>query len=70
MTTARVGQFKLADHWHLWDSYTENRSGAYVPSIPEPFYGLKQRCTECGRTFWTTEAYRGHYALVHILGLE
>jgi len=47
---------------------TQNISGGWVPSVPLPFYGLRKRC-ECGRRFWTTAAYRGHYALVHILGL-
>ena len=49
--------------------HQENSRGQYVPAIPEPFFGIKKRC-ECGKTFWTIAAYRGHYALVHILFIE
>ena len=48
---------------------TQNRLGKYVPAIPEPFHGLRKHC-ECGAKFWSMDAYRGHYALVHILHLE
>jgi hypothetical protein len=46
---------------------TQNDQGAWVPAIPLPYLGLRKRC-DCGRRFWTTDGYRGHYALVHILG--
>lgn len=46
----------------------QNDHGQWVPDIPLPFYGLRKRCT-CGRKFWTTDGYRGHYALCHILSL-
>lgn len=50
---------------------TMNERGEYVPAIPEPFFGFLGRCTcHCGRVFGGRENYRGHYALVHILGLE
>jgi len=48
------------------DTATQNERGEWVPAIPLPFYGLRKRCT-CGRSFWTEEGYRGHYALAHIL---
>lgn len=38
----------------------------WLPAIPGPFHGFRKRC-DCGRKFWTTEGYRAHYALVHIL---
>lgn len=44
----------------------QNKQGQWVPAIPLPFYGLKKRCT-CGRSFWTEEGYRGHYAYTHII---
>ena len=47
----------------------QNERGEWVPAIPLPFYGLRKRCTACGDKFWTTEGYRGHYALVHALAL-
>ena len=50
-------------------SETQNKAGEWVPSIPLPFYGLRKRC-KCGRKFWTTQGYRGHFALWHILNLE
>lgn len=40
--------------------------GGWVPAIPLPYAGLRKRCS-CGRRFWTTEGYREHYALAHIL---
>jgi hypothetical protein len=46
----------------------QNKRGQWVPAIPLPFYGLRKRC-DCGRKFWTTDGYRGHYALCHILSL-
>lgn len=60
-----------------------NSRGEWVPSIPEPLWGRSlgrpvARCPETGCEFGTvrrTDAeartgYRGHYALVHILGLS
>lgn len=42
----------------------------WLPAIPEPMRGLRPagvlRC-DCGSWFWTHTAYRGHYALAHIL---
>ncbi len=46
-----------------------NRRGEWVPSIPEPFFGLRMHC-DCGAKFWSRDAYEGHYALVHILGMS
>ena len=46
----------------------QNEHGQWVPAIPLPFYGLRKRC-DCGRKFWTTDGYQGHYALCHILSL-
>jgi hypothetical protein len=48
----------------------KNNSGQWVPAIPLPFY---RRCgyrCECGKVFHIEANYRGHYALVHILGLS
>lgn len=45
-----------------------NDRGEWVPAIPLPLYGLRKHC-RCGRKFWTTDGYRGHYALAHILHL-
>lgn len=51
--------------------YAQNSHGEYVPAIPEPFFGFLGRCTcECGKVCGGRENYRGHYALVHILGLR
>lgn len=47
---------------------TQNNAGEWVPSIPLPLYGVRNRCS-CGRRFWTVRGYRGHYALAHILKL-
>lgn len=49
-----------------------NNKGEWVPDIPEPYYNLFGRCTccECQVKFRSKKEYRGHYALVHILGLE
>lgn len=47
----------------------QNRDGEWVPAIPLPLYGLRKRC-ECGRRFWTTGGYQGHYALAHVLKLR
>ena len=52
----------------LTENTVRNERGQWVPSIPLPFYGLRKRC-ECGRKFWTTDGYRGHYALAHVLHL-
>lgn len=46
----------------------QNKYGEYVPAIPEPFYGFLKRC-QCNARFFRETAYRGHYALTHILGL-
>lgn len=50
----------------------QNERGEWVPVPPEPlFVGLrlrKARCS-CGETFRDRRAYRGHYAIAHILGL-
>jgi hypothetical protein len=48
---------------------TENRRGEWVPAIPLPFIGLRKKCS-CGKKFWTTEGYRAHYALRHIIDPE
>lgn len=49
---------------------TQNRRGEWVPAVPLPLYArLRKRCG-CGAKFWTGRGYRGHYALVHILGLD
>jgi hypothetical protein len=47
---------------------TRNARGEWVPAIPLPLFTFPHRhhC-ECGRSFWTLDGYRGHYALVHIL---
>jgi hypothetical protein len=44
----------------------QNARGEWVPAIPLPFFGVRKRC-ECGRSFWTMDGYRGHYALRHVL---
>lgn len=52
-----------------------NKYGEWVPSICEPYYvgwGLKKaECWTCEAhpVFKDAEAYYGHYALKHILGL-
>lgn len=51
----------------------QNDCGEYVPAIPEPlFVGWRlRRCRcDCGETFKDRMAYRGHYALVHILAMS
>jgi hypothetical protein len=51
---------------------TQNDRGEWVPAIPLPLYSVifqRKRC-KCGRTYWTMAGYRGHYAYVHILGME
>ena len=53
-----------------FEAFSSNRDGQYVPSIPEPWEGIRKKCWECGERFWTREAYRGHYALKHILKLD
>lgn len=50
-----------------------NRRGEWVPAVPHPVTsGILgwARCGDCGRAFWTTRGYRGHFALVHVLGLD
>lgn len=54
--------------------FAQNKYGQYLPAIPEPFYrgGLfkwRHEC-QCGIVFPSRSAYRGHYALVHILGFD
>lgn len=51
----------------------QNKRGEWVPAIPESYPIIpsiidKNRC-HCGMVFWSEEAYRGHYALKHILAL-
>lgn len=60
-----------------WEAQTANRRGEWVPAIPLPLFvrGRKVCCGSlhdgaCGARFWTLRGYRGHYALVHVLGLE
>jgi hypothetical protein len=52
----------------------QNRSSRWVLAIPLPLYLPlgRRRCMipGCGRTFWTRNGYRGHYALAHILELD
>lgn len=60
----------------------QNRRGGWVPAIPLPMLlplgrrqcqhpaTAPQRGRVCGRTFWTQDGYRGHYALVHVLELD
>jgi hypothetical protein len=48
------------------DTQTQNKKGQWVPAIPLPFYGLKKRCS-CGKSYWTIDGYRGHFAYRHIL---
>lgn len=53
----------------------QNKYGEWVPAIPLPYYvgwGLrKAECTTCKElpVFKNLTEYRGHYALVHIMGL-
>lgn len=46
----------------------KNANGFWIPAIPVPFYviGMK-KCNDCGRKFFTTSGYEGHYLLVHVL---
>ena len=49
---------------------TQNSRGEWVPAIPLPLYvrwGRKQ--CDCGRKFRTMDAYNGHYAYAHVLGM-
>lgn len=52
----------------------QNRFGEWMPAIPEPFHlTFRKQCISshgnlCGMKFWSYEAYRAHFALVHILG--
>lgn len=51
----------------------QNSQGRWVPAIPLPLFvgfGLRKSRCDCGRTFKDQEAYRAHYALVHILALS
>jgi hypothetical protein len=52
----------------------QNVRGEWVPSIPEPFFlgnslRPRYRCS-CGETRKSRLAYREHYALVHIVGMD
>lgn len=48
----------------------QNKSGKWVPAIPEPYFLAFGRCKcDCGKVFWSEERYREHYALKHILEL-
>ncbi len=48
---------------------TINDRGEWVSAIPVPLFLWPHRhqC-RCGEVFWTLRGYRGHYALVHVLG--
>lgn len=48
---------------------TMNAINRVIPTIPPPFVGIRKRCLKCEAGFWTMGGYRGHYALVHILGM-
>jgi hypothetical protein len=54
----------------------ENCRGEYVPAIPLPIYmrawpwQRRRYYCMCFQGFRTEVEYRGHYALVHILGLD
>lgn len=51
----------------------KNRVGEFVPCPPiawRVLFGHRCGAPRCRRRFWTAEGYRGHYALVHILGLD
>ncbi len=45
----------------------QNSKGKWVPAIPEPYYCFLRVQCECGEYFRSVGAYRGHYALKHIL---
>lgn len=45
----------------------QNARGQWVPAIPLPFHGVRLKCLDCGKRFWTMNRYREHYALHHIL---
>lgn len=50
--------------------FTQGFGGKWVPAIPEPYFlGFGRVRCECGEKFKNKKHYRGHYALVHILGL-
>jgi hypothetical protein len=50
----------------------QNRSGQWVPAIPEPFFiGRKKvRCIVCPLVLKDRQRYREHYALQHILDMD
>jgi hypothetical protein len=48
----------------------QNDMGHWVPAIPLPHYGMFGKWCGCGRGFLRSRTYEGHYALVHILGME
>jgi hypothetical protein len=41
-----------------------------IPLPIWPGWAVRRRCPACPDRFRTGRAYRGHYALVHILGLR
>lgn len=48
-----------------------NDRGEWVQAIPLPlFLPVRKQCVWCGVRFLREKAYRGHYALVHILHLR
>lgn len=54
------------------DVQAQNCRGGWVPTPPEPMFvgwRLRKCLCDCGDVFPDRLAYRGHYALVHILGL-
>lgn len=50
---------------------TQNGRGEWVRAIPEPLFLAWGRVQcDCGEKFRGRSRYRGHYALVHILGMD
>jgi hypothetical protein len=49
---------------------TQNDCGEWVAAIPVPRCGRWFLTCQCGRRFRHEVDYRGHYALVHVLGLR
>jgi len=49
---------------------TQNIEGKWVPAIPVPIFAMFGYRCHCGMFFFRKKAYRGHYALIHILKLE
>lgn len=46
----------------------KNARGEWVPAVPYPLFTFphRHRC-HCGRSYWTMDGYRGHYAVTHII---